>query len=112
MRTPTTRALALALLPVLALSMAGCAKKGGGKDLPYVARDVGTLYSTAKQKLDQHQYKLAAALFDEVERQHPYSVWARRAQLMGAFSHYLNRDYTSASSPSTRATATHPMPII
>ena len=44
MRTPTTRALALALLPVLALSMAGCAKKGGGKDLPYVARDVGTLH--------------------------------------------------------------------
>ena len=108
MRTPTTRALALALLPVLALSMAGCAKKGGGKDLPYVARDVGTLYSTAKQKLDQHQYKLAAALFDEVERQHPYSVWARRAQLMGAFSYYLNRDYTESISSAQRFLAVHP----
>ena len=31
----------------------------------------------------------AAKLFDEVERQHPYSVWARRAQLMSAFSYYM-----------------------
>ena len=30
------------------------------------------------------------ALFDEVERQHPYSIWARRAQLMSAFSYYLD----------------------
>ena len=27
-------------------------------------------------------------IFDEVERQHPYSIWARRAQLMSAFSYY------------------------
>jgi outer membrane protein assembly factor BamD len=108
MRIPTTRALALALLPVLALSMAGCAKKSGNKDLPYVARDVGTLYSTAKLKLDQHQYKLAAALFDEVERQHPYSVWARRAQLMGAFSYYLNKDYSESISSAQRFLAVHP----
>lgn len=108
MRIPTTRAFALAMLPVLALSMAGCAKKSGNKDLPYVARDVGTLYSAAKQRLDQHQYKLAAALFDEVERQHPYSVWARRAQLMGAFSYYLNRDYTESISSAQRFLAVHP----
>ncbi len=108
MRIPTTRALALAALPVLALSMAGCAKKSGGKDLPYVARDVGTLYSAGKEKLDQHQYKLAAALFDEVERQHPYSVWARRAQLMGAFSYYLAGDYNESISSAQRFLAVHP----
>ncbi len=108
MRSPLPRALAFALLPVFALSVAGCAKRGGVKDLPYVARDVGTLYSTAKQKLDQHQYKLAAALFDEVERQHPYSVWARRAQLMGAFSYYLNRDYAEAIASAQRFLAVHP----
>jgi outer membrane protein assembly factor BamD len=110
MRTPFSRALALALVPVLAFSVAGCAKRGGaGKgDLPYVARDVGTLYSAAKQRLDQHQYKLAAALFDEVERQHPYSVWARRAQLMGAFSYYLNRDYNQAIASAQRFLAVHP----
>jgi outer membrane protein assembly factor BamD len=108
MRIPSSRVLALAVLPVLALSMAGCAKRGGVKDMPYVARDVGTLYSTAKEKLDRHQYKLAAALFDEVERQHPYSVWARRAQLMGAFSYYLNRDYTESIASAQRFLSVHP----
>jgi outer membrane protein assembly factor BamD len=108
MRIPTTRALAFALLPVLALSIAGCAGRGGSNDLPYVARDVGTLYSAAKDRLDRHQYKLAAALFDEVERQHPYSVWARRAQLMSAFSYYLNQDYSQAIASAQRFLAVHP----
>jgi outer membrane protein assembly factor BamD len=53
-------------------------------------------------------------LFDEVERQHPYSVWARRAQLMSAFSYYLAKDHTKSIDsarrflPSTRATRTRP----
>jgi len=87
---------------------AGCASTKKGTDLPYVARDVGTLYSAAKQKLDDGQYKLAAALFDEVERQHPFSVWARRAQLMGAFSYYLDNDYTKAIQSAQRFLAEHP----
>ena len=50
----------------------------------------------AKDRLDRGQNKIAAELFDEVERQHPYSPWARRAQLMSAFSYYAARDYTKA----------------
>ncbi|MBB5709764.1 outer membrane protein assembly factor BamD [Sphingomonas xinjiangensis] len=109
MRNSLSRAAALVLLPVLAFSAAGCARRGGGNaDLPYVARDVGTLYTAAKDRLDRRQYKLAAALFDEVERQHPYSIWARRAQLMGAFSYYLNQDYAQAIASAQRFLAVHP----
>ena len=108
MRTSFARVIALASLPILALSVAGCAKRGGGRDLPYVARDVGTLYTAAKDRLDRGQYQQAAALFDEVERQHPYSIWARRAQLMGAFSYYLNADYAEAISSAQRFLAVHP----
>ncbi len=79
MRTPF-RPLALVSLAA-ALSLGACARNQTKGDVPYVARDVGTLYSAAKQRLDQGRYKEAAALFDEVERQHPYSVWARRAQI-------------------------------
>ena len=70
MRITPSRSLALALIAVLALPVAGCAGRGGLKkgDVPYVARDVGTLYSLARKRLDQHQYKEAAVLFDEVER--------------------------------------------
>lgn len=100
--------LALGSLAALAL-LSGCA--GGSRtkaDTQYIARDVSTLYNSAKLRLDRHQYKLAAALFDEVERQHPYSPWARRAQLMSAFSYYMNRDYNEAISGAQRFLSIHP----
>ena len=108
MRTPQSRALAAALIAVLALPIAGCARNRAKTDLPYVARDVGTLYSTARKRLDQGRYKEAALLFDEVERQHPYSIWARRAQLMSAFSYYLNKDYTESIQSAQRFLSVHP----
>ncbi len=108
MRIHMSRPLVALLLGASVLS--ACAGIGGrGKgDIPYVARDVGTLYTAAKTRLDRGQYKDAAKLFDEVERQHPYSVWARRAQLMGAFSYYLNRDYTESIGSAQRFLAVHP----
>ncbi len=110
MRTLSTRASALILVALAGVGLSACARggAGAGRDLPYVARDVGTLYSAAKSRLDRHQYKVAAALFDEVERQHPYSVWARRAQLMGAFSYYLDADYTKAIAGAQRFLSVHP----
>src|SRR5262245_4627066 len=36
------------------------------------------LYSLALTQLDKGNWQQCAAGFDEVERQHPYSVWARR----------------------------------
>ena len=113
-RLSTPRLLKLALLAAIALpatlSLDGCARGGGHAkgDLPYVARDVGTLYTAAKKRLDQGQYKEAAALFDEVERQHPYSIWARRSQLMGAYSYYLDRDYTKSIESAQRFLSIHP----
>ena len=49
-----------------------------------------------------------AKLFDEVERQHPYSVWARRAQLMSAFSYYMAQNYPEAISSAQRFLTIHP----
>ena len=99
----------LLALTALSLLTTACATgRGRKKDLAYVARDVNSLYTAAKTRLDQHRYKEAAQLFDEVERQHPYSVWARRAQLMGAFSYYLARDYTESISSAQRFLSVHP----
>jgi outer membrane protein assembly factor BamD len=99
-------------LPLIAaaiiLPAAGCARNKLKGDTEYVARDVNTLYSLAKGRLDRGQYEMAAKLFDEVERQHPYSVWARRAQLMSAFSYYMAQDYTAAISSSRRFLTIHP----
>src|SRR3546814_20384352 len=98
---PLVAGLSLALL-------AGCATSKNKADTNYVARDVSTLYNAAKYRLDRRQYKLAAALFDEVERQHPYSPWARRAQLMSAFSYYMGRNYTQSIKSAQRILSIHP----
>jgi outer membrane protein assembly factor BamD len=103
-----TRLAALMLLPVIILPAAGCAGKKAKGDTAYVARDVNTLYSLAKQRADRGSYEDAAKLFDEVERQHPYSVWARRAQLMSAFSYYMAQKYPDAVSSAQRFLTIHP----
>jgi outer membrane protein assembly factor BamD len=102
--------LALALGAAL-LPLAGCAGGGasrGRADTRYVARDVNTLYNAAYDRLQNGAYQTAAALFDEVERQHPYSIWARRAQLMSAFSYYAINDYTKAIESARRFLSIHP----
>jgi len=92
----------------IAVPLAGCAKDRAKGDTAYVARDVSTLYSAAKRTMDSGDYVRAAKLFDEVERQHPYSVWARRAQLMSAFNYYLAKKYPDAVSSAQRFVTIHP----
>ncbi len=99
--------LAIAATAVSLLT-AGCASGSAERDTAYVARDVETLYSEAKRRLDRGNAPLAAALFDEVERQHPYSPWARRAQLMSAFSYYAGADYNKAIQSAQRFLSIHP----
>ncbi|WP_414902028.1 outer membrane protein assembly factor BamD [Sphingomonas flavalba] len=109
MRMPVLRPAALVIALVIVGTLAGCAGRGNKKtDTSYVARDVNTLYNAAKARLDRRQYKLAGALFDEVERQHPYSVWARRAQLMSAYSYYLGRNYPESINSASRFLSIHP----
>ncbi len=107
----------IARLPTIAatlaaFTLAGCSTFGGGRgdsiDTAYVARDVESLYTAAKSRLDRGDTATAAALFDEVERQHPYSPWARRAQLMSAFSYYLRQDYNKSIQSAQRFLSIHP----
>src|SRR5687768_1115133 len=103
------RFTALILACAVILPASGCARnRGRAGDTTYVARDVNTLYNLAKRQLDRQDYELAAKLFDEVERQHPYSVWARRAQLMSAYSYYVGQKYPEAVSSAQRFLTIHP----
>lgn len=103
------RPIVLLLAASAALPLAACAHGGKGKlDTAYVARDVSSLYSSAKKYQDAGDHEQAAKLFDEVERQHPYSIWARRAQLMSAFNYYLSKKYTDAISSAQRFLTIHP----
>lgn len=69
---------------------------GSDDEFEYVERPPEELYNSAYSQLLENNYEQAANLFDEVERQHPYSIWAPRAQLMSAFAHYQNNQYDDA----------------
>lgn len=77
-----------------AFSMVACQDK----DEVYVERPATDLYTKGYKELVQGDYKDAAASFDEIERQHPYSEWATRGQLMAAYAHYLKSEYDKAVS--------------
>ena len=109
-RSPARIALLAAVTALVPLT-AGCSMFGGGNgpsDTGYVARDAESIYAAAKERLDAGDARVAAALFDEVERQHPYSPWARRAQLMSAFSYYMQKDYTKSIETAQRFLSIHP----
>ncbi|MFQ3623594.1 MAG: outer membrane protein assembly factor BamD [Acetobacteraceae bacterium] len=102
---PSRSALALAALVVLA----ACGSTPDAND-PLLTRDrpVEAIYNEAADALEAGQYARAGALFDEVERQHPYSIWAVNAKLMAAYSLYMRNQYTEAIGALDRFIRLHP----
>ena len=78
------------------------------KDVQYVERPIDRIYTDAWKKINSGDWEDAAKQFDEVERQHPYSIWARRAMLMSAFCYYQANKYTDAISAADQYIALHP----
>jgi len=66
------------------------------KDETYVDRPVEDLYGRAQERLTDRSYTKAAKAFSEVERQHPYSNWALKAQIMSAYCYYEAKKYDEA----------------
>jgi outer membrane protein assembly factor BamD len=95
-----------------ALLLAGCQHGRQDKlakaDNAYQERSVELLYATGAERMDQHEWTLASQYFDEVERQHPYSPWARRAILMEAFAHYQGNQYDDAIAAADRFIQLYP----
>ena len=56
----------------------------------------------------KRDYKMAAKRFEEVDRQHPYSEWARKALLMSAYAHYEGTSYESSVTAAKRYVTLHP----
>ncbi len=100
------RALALA---VATGGLAACSWFGGSSDdETYVELPVEILYNRALDDLGAQDYKHAAKEFEEVDRQHPYSVWATKAQVMAAFTYYQYNKYDDAIIALDRFIQLHP----
>tara|TARA_R110002073_G_scaffold5765_6_gene35407 strand:- start:2601 stop:3440 length:840 start_codon:yes stop_codon:yes gene_type:complete len=94
---------------LIALVAASCTNRNRvSASTVYVERPAEAIYSGALQQMERGQYTTAAAFFDEVERQHPYSEWARRAMLMAAFANYQANNYEEAISDAERFISLHP----
>ena len=74
---------------LIVLALGGCADK----EDQYTDRKVEDLYNMAMDHFDTKSYAKAARAFAEVERQHPYSNWALKAQLMSAYCYYEAKKY-------------------
>lgn len=89
----------------LALMLTACAHDAK-KEEP--EKPVEELYRDARKAFNNEEYKSAANLFDEVERQHPYSQWATQAELMSAYSSYQAEDYDVAQTTLDSFIELHP----
>jgi len=97
-----------ALAAGAALAATACGGNSRSEELAYVERPVENIYNEALRSLDRNSWDLAAAQFNEVQRQHPYSPWAQRAMLMSAYAHYRSRDYEKAVSSAQDYISLHP----
>jgi outer membrane protein assembly factor BamD len=90
---------------VLLLALAGC---GNSKNEVYIEKPVDDLYNKAMDALADERYSEAAKSFEQVESQHPYSVWATKSQLMGVYSLYESGSYDQAIIAADRFIQLHP----
>ena len=100
------------ILAGLALSLSACSTLGIGGDkkerLAYVERPAESIYNQGFDRMERADWDRAKLFFQEVERQHPFSKWARRAMLMQAYANYRSTDYEESIATAERFIGLHP----
>jgi outer membrane protein assembly factor BamD len=104
------------LVRLLVIALGACSSMGLGEfSLPWTKKDLPAdepaekLYNEGVFLVNEKRdYKEAIKRFEEVDRQHPYSEWARKALLMSAYSSYQARQYDETVAAAKRYIALHP----
>ncbi|MGN6284043.1 MAG: outer membrane protein assembly factor BamD [Afipia sp.] len=105
--------LAVGLI-ILAAPLAGCGTgalwdKFMAKDETFVDEPADKLYNEGLYMLNEKRDTRAAMKkFEEVDRQHPYSDWARKSLLMSAYASYEAGNYDECISAANRYISLHP----
>jgi len=95
----------LVLFGLLVLSACSSSDK---QEVPVETASAESLYERASNAMNAERYVEATKYFEEVERQHPYSKWSTRAQLMAAYASYLDQRYDEAIGSLNRYIQLHP----
>jgi outer membrane protein assembly factor BamD len=94
---------------LLAVSLGACASIFGAKDDTPPDEPADRLYNEGLYLLNQKKDPTGAVKkFEEVDRQHPYSEWARKALLMSAYAHYEGTEYEDSVTAAKRYVTLHP----
>ena len=97
----------LAALVLVAASLGACSLFDKDTVIPDEPAD--KLYNEGLYLLNSKKTpKEAAKKFEEVDRQHPYSDWARKALLMSAYAHYEGTNYDDSIVAAKRYVTLHP----
>jgi outer membrane protein assembly factor BamD len=105
---PRSRLVRVVALVLLAASLGACSNLFGKDDTP-PDEPAERLYNEGLFLLnDQHDPTKAAAKFEEVDRQHPYSEWARKALIMSSFAYYQSDKYDDSVNAAKRYISLHP----
>ncbi len=92
------------LLFIVIILLVGCTTV---PDAPVIGK-VNDLYNKGMDALQAGKYETAIHTFEELERQHPYSGWATRAQMMVAYTHFKAQDFDLAVAATERFIRLHP----
>jgi outer membrane protein assembly factor BamD len=96
------------------LPLAGCGTgalwdKFTAKDDTFVEEPADKIYNEGLYLMNEKKdMKAANKKFEEVDRQHPYSDWARKSLLMSAYASYQGGDYDGCIGAATRYVTLHP----
>ena len=102
-------------LAVLVTTLSGCGT--GALWDKFLAKDEKTFSDEPADKLyneglflmnNSKDLKAATKKFDEVDREHPYSEWARKSLLMSAYASYQAGDYDTCIGSASRYVTLHP----
>src|SRR5262249_11092046 len=106
--------LLAATLIALAFPLSGCGTgalwdKFLAKDDTFVEEPADKLYNEGLYLMNERKdNKAASKKFEEVDRQHPYSEWARKSLLMSAYSYYQAGNFDECIGAATRYVTLHP----
>lgn len=90
------------------LGLFACSDKKDKDDTEKPPEPVDKLYNDAMEKLKSSDYKEAIKGFEEVERQHSYSPWALRAEIMAAYTEFRDLQFETALNDLDRFVKQHP----
>ena len=96
------------IFSLLLINISCSSNSSNKKQQESAERSVEEIYNSAMDYINDNKYIKAHDEFIEVERLHPYSIWATRSQIMTSYVNYKLNKYTDSVSGAMRYIELHP----